>query len=278
MYGRSNSFDYAVIVELSTYTENGVKKGRFYSRFSENLTNYKDYSSQPLARTLKFSPNDTYLMGCGEGKSGLTGYSTQNYFILPINDSYNFKNTVGIGNRYNSPIVVFDNDTKCMAGGKLYSIGLINDVPVLTELNSVQLASNNARNAWVSIDNQYYIEETISYSGPFADDPTNTVKIYKIDATSENAWEPIQTFLTYNTANDTTKFNVLGNKGIMGDGSKLYRCIQGLNTDNVVAIQYKDKYWYPTLATSLSAGQPDVRAGKTFIGYMGYPEVGTMEV
>ena len=278
MYGRSNSFDYAVIVELSTYTENGVKKGRFYSRFSENLTNYKDYSSQPLARTLKFSPNDTYLMGCGESRGGITGYSTQNYFILPINDSYNFRNTVGIGNRYNSPIVVFDNDTKCMAGGKLYSIGLINDVPTLTELNSVQLVNSGARNAWISIDNQYYIEETISYGGNLGTYPTNTVKIYKIDATSENAWEPIQTFLTYNTANDTTKFNVLGNKGIMGDGSKLYRCIQGLNTDNVVAIQYKDKYWYPTLATSLSAGQPDVRAGKTFIGYMGYPEVGTMEV
>ena len=258
--GSANKYDVLIIVELSTYTENGVKKGRFYSRFSENLTNYKDYSSQPLARTLKFSPNDTYLMGCGEGKNGLSSSSIQNYFILPINSSYSFGNTVGIGNRYNSPIVVFDNDTKCMAGGKLYSIGLINDAPVLTELNSVQLASNNARNAWISIDNQYYIEETISYSGSMADYPTNTVKIYKIDATSENAWEPIQTFLTYNTAKDTTRFNILGNKGIMGDGSKLYRCIQGLNTDNVVAIQYKDKYWYPTLAISLCAGLPDVGA------------------
>ena len=277
-YDDPHSYDFLIIVELSTYTENGIKKGRFYSRFSENLTNYKYLSDLPLARTLKFSPNDTYIMGCGNGKDSMFSGVTQNYFILPINSSYSFRNIVGIGNRNNSPIVVFDNDTKCIAGGKLYSIGLINDAPVLTELNSVQLANNSARNAWVSIDNQYYIEETISFGGGTGLDPTNTVKIYKIDATSENAWEPIQTFLTYNTAKDTTRFNVLGNKGIMGDGSKLYRCIQGLNTDNVVAIQYKDKYWYPTLATSLSAGQPDVRAGKTFIGYMGYPEVGTMEV
>ncbi len=277
-YDDPHSYDFLIILELSTYTENGIKKGRFYSRFSENLTNYKRLSDLPLARTLKFSPNDTYIMGCGNGKDSMFSGVTQNYFILPINSSYSFRNTVGIGNKNNSPIVVFDNDTKCIAGGKLYSIGLINDVPVLTELNSVQLASNSARNAWVSIDNQYYIEETISFGGSTGLDPTNTVKIYKIDATSENAWEPIQTFLTFNNANDTSKFNVLGNKGIAGDSSKLYRYIQGLDTEKLVAIKYKNSYWYPTLATTLSAGQSDVREGKTFIGYMGYPEIGTMEV
>lgn len=274
----NSSYNFMILVELATYTESGTKKGRTYKNYSNNLSRYKDYDGQPLARTIKFSPNDNYIMGCGESKGGLVGYSRQNYFILPINESYGFRNSVGVGNRFNSPIVIFDNDTKCMAGGKLYSIGLINDVPTLTELNSVQLASGNARNAWVSIDNQYYIEETIGYSGSLGDYPTNTIKVYKINATSETAWEQIQTFQNFNNASDTSRFNVLGNKGIGGDSSKLYRYIQGVDTEKLVAIKYKNSYWYPTLATSLSAGQSDVRTGKTFIGYMGYPEIGTMEV
>lgn len=49
-------------------------------------------------------------------------------------------------------------------------------------------------------------------------------------------------------------------------------------TDEVIAIRYKNKVYYNSQVESLTAGQPDVRAGKTFIGYMGYVEEGTMEV
>lgn len=48
--------------------------------------------------------------------------------------------------------------------------------------------------------------------------------------------------------------------------------------EEVIAIKYQNKIYYNSQVESLTAGQPDVRAGKTFIGYMGYVEEGTMEV
>lgn len=47
---------------------------------------------------------------------------------------------------------------------------------------------------------------------------------------------------------------------------------------NVIAVIYKNEYFTKVTPHALSAGGPDVRAGKTFIGWMGYPETGTMEV
>lgn len=50
------------------------------------------------------------------------------------------------------------------------------------------------------------------------------------------------------------------------------------DTENIIAIKYKNQYFSKVQPQLLSAGGPDVRAGKTFIGWMGYPETGTMEV
>ncbi len=51
-----------------------------------------------------------------------------------------------------------------------------------------------------------------------------------------------------------------------------------VDTNNIVGIRYKNKLFYNTNSLQLSAGQPDVKTGKTFIGYNGIPETGTMEV
>lgn len=47
---------------------------------------------------------------------------------------------------------------------------------------------------------------------------------------------------------------------------------------NCIGLKYKGNYFYRQDPHILTAGQPDVRAGKTFIGWMGTQEVGTMEV
>lgn len=46
----------------------------------------------------------------------------------------------------------------------------------------------------------------------------------------------------------------------------------------VIGLKYENEYFYKQEEGLLTAGQPDVRAGKTFIGWQGYPETGTMEV
>ena len=55
-----------------------------------------------------------------------------------------------------------------------------------------------------------------------------------------------------------------------------------MNYDNkkVIGLKYNGDVYYKQIYPSgtLTAGQSDVKAGKTFIGYMGVPETGTMEV
>lgn len=58
----------------------------------------------------------------------------------------------------------------------------------------------------------------------------------------------------------------------------LYGMTNTEDTENIVAVIYKNQYFSKVEPQTLSAGGPDVRAGKTFIGWQGYPETGTMEV
>ena len=49
------------------------------------------------------------------------------------------------------------------------------------------------------------------------------------------------------------------------------------NDEQILGVKYKGMYFHKIQDQVLTAGQPDVRSGKTFIGWMGYPEVGTMQ-
>lgn len=52
---------------------------------------------------------------------------------------------------------------------------------------------------------------------------------------------------------------------------------RGENPQNIIGITYKGKNYYCIPSQLLTAGGGDVRAGKTYIGWMGYPETGTAE-
>ena len=114
-----------------------------------------------------------------------------------------------------------------------------------------------------------------------------------LGATNKSYVEPKQ---TYQFSNDII---FLGNKGctdiywninktrifvpiMFGDLSDIQKELIGakstLDTENIIAIKYKNQYFSKVQPQLLSAGGPDVRAGKTFIGWMGYPETGTLEV
>lgn len=72
-------------------------------------------------------------------------------------------------------------------------------------------------------------------------------------------------------------FNNDGLEGFFTSDKNLNRLIIGLKDDEIVAIRYKEKYWYQVNPGALTAGQNDVVKGKTFIGYMGYLETGAKE-
>lgn len=48
-----------------------------------------------------------------------------------------------------------------------------------------------------------------------------------------------------------------------------------IDKNNVIMVKYKDMWFQRLKYGQLTAGQPDVKNGKTFIGWMGYPETGT---
>lgn len=278
-----SSSNYISLVELDSYRVSlDEAKPIIYKRNSGNLSNLTTNERDTLARTLKFSPNDSYLIGCKERKNFALGNQYKDSFIIPITNTYSFLGGSSISLKGTSPVAIFDNDTKCMAGGKLYSIGInASSVPVLTKLSDVQFVEvGNGRNAWVTIDGQFYIEQTIDYDSH--NNPTSNIKVYELDVTASESWPVKQTFVALTNEKDTTRFNVQGNKGVVqgsgGGMERLYRYIHGLNIEHIAAISYKNKYWYPNLSTILDATASDVVEGRTFIGQMGYPEIGTMEV
>lgn len=76
------------------------------------------------------------------------------------------------------------------------------------------------------------------------------------------------------------------------DTTKIYRTFIGfsnellgvtslrtaLDNQNIIGVKYKNQYFSKLQSQTFTATASDVRAGKTFIGYAGYPETGTMEV
>lgn len=79
---------------------------------------------------------------------------------------------------------------------------------------------------------------------------------------------------------NSTKIYVMisSSRGYYPSEQKVYGLTNVLDEGNVIAVIYKNEYFTKVTPHALSAGGPDVRAGKTFIGWMGYPETGTMEV
>lgn len=75
---------------------------------------------------------------------------------------------------------------------------------------------------------------------------------------------------------------LLNKKGIVYPvyEENLYMAEFGVDTENIIALKYNGDIYYKRAypAQTLTAGQQDVRLGKSFIGWMGQPESGLLEV
>ena len=71
---------------------------------------------------------------------------------------------------------------------------------------------------------------------------------------------------------------VFAYKRYLSDTVELYETALEKDITNIIGLIYNGNYYYRQDPHILTAGQPDVRAGKTFIGWMGTQETGTMEV
>ena len=115
------------------------------------------------------------------------------------------------------------------------------------------------------------------------DDP----KIYVINNLQEEIGDSCEPDQVYQYPNNFS-FNV-GNYVCSGiaDGTRVIICQNSTkmtilskpkDNENLIGIYYKNKFFSSVEANKLSAQTSDVRKDKTFIGYNGIPETGTMEV
>ena len=89
-----------------------------------------------------------------------------------------------------------------------------------------------------------------------------------------------------NNRNAYGEFEIVGNSTdtmiqiFYANGTKyaMYTLLNSIDEEKLIGVMYKNKYFMHIDEHLLTAGQPDVKAGKTFIGWMGYPETGTMGV
>lgn len=77
---------------------------------------------------------------------------------------------------------------------------------------------------------------------------------------------------------DGTKILITNIVGTDIQDRYMYSMTNSIDVTNLIGIKYKNQFFGKIKPELLTAGQGDVREGKTFIGWMGYPEVGTMEV
>lgn len=76
-----------------------------------------------------------------------------------------------------------------------------------------------------------------------------------------------------------TRIQVIAPTCNYNDKNKFMKTLKtDIDENNLIAVKYKNEYFSKVQPQTLSAGVGDVKAGKTFIGWMGYPETGTMEV
>lgn len=130
------------------------------------------------------------------------------------------------------------------------------DIDVGTDFNN----HTTSMNYWISIDNTFIVSNG---------------KVLMVDFIN----------LTVTQALDYDGYSIVkeipGQKKLIVTGI-LYKRSLYMVYDNkkLVGLRYNGETYYKQIYPSgtLTAGQPDVRAGKTFIGYMGIPETGTMEV
>lgn len=253
-----------------------------HTSYKKSLGSGGESPSIQKGRT-KFSADDQYIQmvsrGTTSGRALLIKIDTNTY--TPINGyKYTGIQCINIPNT-NKFIRLFNDGYGVKVS--LLTIDFSQTDVTASEEKSVYIKSSTrgavGYNIAVTNDGQYLI-----VGGRTTDSSTSSFvgvcliqKIY--DASNKNIVSLEQTFEIYHEGYDLN-FNTDSSSMMLyiENIMKLYKITSEVDKSEIIAIKYKDNYFYKQVPEQLSAGQGDVRKGKTFIGWMGYPEEGTMEV
>ena len=127
---------------------------------------------------------------------------------------------------------------------------------------------------------QFYIIDAESLINAYENNNTGTVMPYLQKYVYGDVYKASYIRDIYTNESGTIVLCPVANDGISYSTSSygIVGMTKAMDTENIIALKYKNQYFSKVEPQTLSAGGPDVRAGKTFIGWMGYPETGTMEV
>ena len=127
---------------------------------------------------------------------------------------------------------------------------------------------------------QFYIIDAESLINAYENNNTQTVMPYLQKYVYGDVYNPSYIRNIYTNESGTIVLCPVANDGISYSTSSygIVGMTKAMDTENIIALKYKNKYFSKVQPQTLSAGGPDVRAGKTFIGWQGYPETGVMEV
>lgn len=140
-----------------------------------------------------------------------------------------------------------------------------------------------ARRGIISNDGKklIYILGIIEYNG--VSNPCVIVQdisnILTVEENSELEYEQYSSLskFEYGSYNEVLSQNQDGTRTFIGSSKSTTSLTTSLDIENIIGVKYKNQFFMKIQNHLLTAGGGDVRAGKTYIGWMGYPETGTAE-
>lgn len=227
-----------------------------------SLSNYVYFNSTEIIPT--FSASDRIIVYSGHR-------FTNDLYCVFLNESYIPIKVI----KLNESAAIVTSDFKYLVTrtGEIFELSVNwNDYTVNKTLitNGTKISDDSVFMAFLG--NKYIFTNYDGNEQIFYFDPTNSEPIQFLDNTSNNMGNsrsgnnPMHlgdTLLYYVNSSYSTlveKFRYLQIKP---------------SYEKLIALKYNGEYFYKQDSGILTAGQPDVRNGKSFIGYQGYPEVGT---
>ena len=103
--------------------------------------------------------------------------------------------------------------------------------------------------------------------------------ILTVEESSELEYKQYTSLSNFNFTgkNEVWNQNQDSTRIFIGSSGLLTSLTTSLDIENIIGVKYKNQFFMKTQNHLLTAGGGDVRAGKTYIGWMGYPETGTAE-
>ena len=234
-----------------------------------------------ISRDIKyvFTADDKYIYNVGKAASTIT---TTVFIEVNKNDEYYPEVLIELtGTERYTPI----EGTGLWVKGSTSNVVSLRNIELynfngdgFTKVKEIQRASTYTIRQGFATKDMLVLFTTYTISG----ETIWYIQIYNIDVSTIVATEPIASDQSITISDAAIVEGLINNlENIMficGDNRDLKKLTFDVNVDNILAIKYKGNFYYNMKSQELTAGQGDVRKGKTFIGWMGYPEEGTMEV